>query len=57
LDADGSVIRVDPVGVVEESVGFADAVVAAMRGWRATPQPRAECRGPWPLAFQFQLEN
>jgi hypothetical protein len=57
LDADGSVIRVDPVGTVEESVGFADAVVAAMQDWRATPQPRAECRGPWPLVFEFLLEN
>jgi tetratricopeptide (TPR) repeat protein len=55
LDADGSVIRVDFIGAADESAGFADAVVAALREWKATAQPRAECRGPWPMSFGFQL--
>jgi hypothetical protein len=57
LDADGAVARVDPVGNVQETAGFADAVVASLRRWRATPQPRAECHGPWAQAFLFQMSD
>lgn len=57
LDADGAVIRVDPIGGIEDDPGFVNAAVEAIGHWRAAPQPRAECRGPWAMVFDFQLEN
>lgn len=57
LDADGAVLRVDPVGAVQNDMGFADSIVTALQGWRAEPQPRAECRGPWSLVIGFQLSR
>jgi hypothetical protein len=56
LDADGSVARVEPMVKIEGDPGFAKAVVASLRRWRASPQPRAECRGPWTLKVDFRVE-
>ena len=57
LDTDGSVIRVDPLGDIRDTGGFGEAAIEAMHTWRATPQPRAECRGPWQITLEFRLQT
>lgn len=57
LDTNGSVIRVDPVGRAGGMDAFVRAAVAAARTWRAAPQEREECRGPWPVMFYFQFAD